>query len=103
MMIFSGGIIRLSHLLPWIAWMKWTSAFRYAINMLSINEYHEMKFCLSNQTDICLKTGKEVLHDNEITYETSIDLWKNFFGLIIISFVVLLIAFIRLILMKKTK
>ncbi|CAF1118769.1 unnamed protein product [Adineta ricciae] len=103
MMVFSGFIVDLSSLYSWIGWIKWLSAFRYASNMLTINEFRNITFCVVNMTSICPLTGTEVLTRNEIKYETYWDRWQNIFALALMSVFFFVLAFIELIRMKKTK
>jgi len=103
MMIFCGFIVDLSSIFSWLSWIQWLSAFRYASNMLIINEFSEITFCPWNQTDFCLVTGTSVLKQKKIPYETSWNVWQNIFALAMITIGFLLLAFVQLIRMKKTK
>ena len=103
MMVFSGFIVDLSSLYSWIGWLKWFSAFRYASNMLAINEFRNMTFCVANMPSICTLTGTEVLANKQIKYETFWDQWQNIFALALMSVFFFILAFIELVRMKKTK
>lgn len=103
MMIFSGFIVELSSIFNWLSWIQWISTFRYASNMLTINELHNMTFCLTNQTNNCQFNGNTILKEKDIEYETDWDMWKNFCALTIIALIFLILSFIQLLRMKKTK
>ena len=103
MMIFSGFIVELSSIFNWLSWIQWISAFRYASNMLTINELHNMTFCLTNQTNNCQFNGNTILKEKDIEYETDWDMWKNFCALTIIALIFFILSFIQLLRMKKTK
>lgn len=103
MMIFSGFFVDLSSVLNWLSWIQWISAFRYGLNMLAINEFRNITFCLSNMTDICPTTGIDVLEQKKIDYKTDWDMWKNIFAISIMAFGFFILAFIQLLRMKKIK
>ncbi|CAF1498676.1 unnamed protein product, partial [Adineta steineri] len=103
MMIFSGFVVDLGSLYSWIGWLKWLSAFRYASNLLTINEFRDITFCLANMTSICPTNGTDILKSKQIDYQTGWDRWKDILalGAMVVAFYVL--ALIQLIRMKKTK
>ncbi|CAF1445398.1 unnamed protein product [Adineta steineri] len=103
MMVFSGFLIDLNSIFSFLRWIQWFSAFRYATNLLTINEFRNLTFCLSNNTQICPITGEEILKQRDITYTNSWDMWKNLLALSIMIVTFLSIAFIQLIRMKKVK
>ena len=103
MMIFSGFIVELASLFKWLSWIQWISAFRYASNMLTINEFRNITFYLANMTHICPMTGKDVSEEKKLDYKTDWDMWKHFFALSMMSIGFLILAFIQLLRMKKTK
>ncbi|CAF1634227.1 unnamed protein product [Adineta ricciae] len=103
MMIFSGFLIDLQSIFPFLRWLQWISAFRYATNLLTINEFRNLTFCLTNNSHICPIRGEEILSQRDIPYENDWDMWKNFVALIIMIFIFLTMAFIQLIRMKKVK
>ncbi|CAF0956724.1 unnamed protein product [Rotaria sordida] len=53
MMMFSGFLIDLPSVFVWLSWIQWISAFRYASNVLTINEFQDLTFCWPNQTNFC--------------------------------------------------
>ncbi|CAF1585677.1 unnamed protein product, partial [Adineta steineri] len=103
MMVFSGFLIDLNSIFSFLRWIQWLSAFRYATNLLTINEFRNLTFCLSNNTQICPITGEEILKQRDITYTNNWDIWKNLLALSIMIIMFLSIAFIQLIRMKKVK
>ncbi|CAF1166468.1 unnamed protein product [Adineta steineri] len=103
MMIFSGFIVDLASLYSWIAWLKWLSAFRYASNLLTINEFRDITFCLANMTSVCPTNGTNILKNRQIDYQTGWDRWLNIVVLAAMAVAFYVLAFIQLIRMKKTK
>ncbi|CAF2130654.1 unnamed protein product [Rotaria magnacalcarata] len=103
MMVFSGFLIKLTSMFNWLSWIQWISAFRYASNVLTINEFQGLKLCLPNQTNVCLVMGEDVLSDRGIDHGTAWDLWKNFFALTMMTTIFFVLAYIRLLRIKKTK
>jgi ATP-binding cassette subfamily G (WHITE) protein 2 len=103
MMIFSGFLIDLKSIFSFLQWIQWFSAFRYASNLLTINEFTNLKFCLPNNTQICPITGEQILIQRDIPYTNNWDIWKNFLALIIMIIAFLIMAYIQLLRMKKVK
>ncbi|CAF1991638.1 unnamed protein product [Rotaria magnacalcarata] len=103
MMMFTGFLIDLPSIFPWLSWMQWISAFRYASNVLTISEFQGLNFCSSNGTEFCQLTGEEVLAKRELTHVSSWDLWKNFFALTVMTIGLFVLAYIQLIRMKRKK
>jgi ATP-binding cassette subfamily G (WHITE) protein 2 len=103
MMVFSGFLIDLNSVFSFLQWLQWFSAFRYATNLLTINEFRHLIFCLSNNTQICPMTGEEVLTQRDILYDNNWDMWKNFLALVIMISGFLTMAYIQLLRMKKVK
>jgi ATP-binding cassette subfamily G (WHITE) protein 2 len=103
MMIFAGFLIELATVFKWLSWIRWISAFRYASNVLTINEFQGLKLCLANQTSICPMTGENVLYHRGIAHGTAWDIWKNFFALTMMATILFILAYIRLLKSKKTK
>ncbi|CAM4957970.1 unnamed protein product [Rotaria socialis] len=102
-MLFSGYLIALKSIFSWLSWLQWVSAFRYATNMLTMSEFRNIDFCLVNSTNICPLPGSQVLHNVGLDYTTNWDLWKNFFGLSMMTVGLFLLAYIQLLRIKKTK
>ena len=103
MMLFSGFLIDLSSIVAFIRWIQWISVFRYASNVLAINEFRNLTLCLSSHTDICLMTGEEILSRRHISYATSWDIWKNILALLLIIVTFFIMAYIQLLRIKKFK
>ncbi len=93
----------LASIFSWLRWIQWISAFRYASNMLTINEFQGLMLCLPNQTNICPVHGEKVLDDRGIAHGTTWDMWRNFVALTGMAVLFFILAFIRLHRMKKTK
>lgn len=103
MMMFSGFLIDLSSVFKWLSWIQWISAFRYASNILTINEFQGLRFCLANLTEICPITGESILDKRGLPHSNAWDLWKNFLALTLMAILFFLLAYIQLVRTKKTK
>ncbi len=103
MMMFSGFLIDLASVFNWLSWIKWISAVRYASNILTINEFQGLTFCLANLTDICPITGEEILDKRALSHADAWDLWKNFMALTVMAIIFFILAYIQLVRTKKTK
>ncbi|CAF5003214.1 unnamed protein product [Rotaria sp. Silwood1] len=103
MMMLSGFLIDLPSVFIWLSWIQWISAFRYASNVLTINEFQGLIFCLPNQTDFCPMTGDEILDKRGLAHSNAWDLWKNFFALTVMALLLFILAYIQLIRIKKPK
>ncbi|CAF4919808.1 unnamed protein product [Rotaria sp. Silwood1] len=103
MFLFSGFLISLDSVFNWLSWIQWISAFRYASNMLSVNEFRDINFCLVNQTDVCPMNGSEILIKQAVDYASDWDMWKYFFALTMMAITFLLLAYIQLCRIKKSK
>jgi hypothetical protein len=103
MMLFSGFLINLASIVPVLRWIQWLSVFRYASNVLAINEFRNLTLCLSSDTEMCFMKGEDVLSRRHISYSTTWDVWKNILALLLISAAFLLMAYIQLLRMKKYK
>ena len=102
-LIFSGFLVEINSVLAFLQWIQYLSIFRYSTNILSINEYKGLTLCLANQTDVCPKTGNDVLNELNIEHANSWNFWQNYLALGIISLGFLLLTYIQLRRMKKTK
>ena len=103
MMMFSGFLVDLASIFNWLSWIQWVSAFRYGSNVLTINEFRNITFCLANLTSICPLTGTDILQKQALDYSTTWDMWKHFFALTMMTTAFLLLALIQLCRMKKSK
>ncbi len=103
MMVFSGFLIDLKSIFSFLQWIQWFSAFRYATNLLTINEFRNLTFCMTNNTQICPITGEEILTERDIPYANNWDMWKNFLAIVIMISGFLMMAYIQLLRTKKVK
>jgi ATP-binding cassette subfamily G (WHITE) protein 2 len=104
MVIFCGFLIDLASVFVWLSWIQWISAVRYALNVLVINEFRSnITFCLANATSICPLTGSDVLDMRGLDHATDWDMWKYFFALCTMVLTFLVLAYIQLVRIKKTK
>lgn len=103
MMVFSGFLVDLQSIGAYLRWIQWISAFRYATNLITINEFKDLKFCATNNSQICPITGEQILNERDIPYETHWDLWQNFLALVVMSSAFLILTFVQLLTMKKVK
>jgi ATP-binding cassette subfamily G (WHITE) protein 2 len=99
MMVFSGFLIDLNSIFSFLRWIQWISAFRYATNLLTINEFRNLIFYSENTT----QTGEQILTQRDIPYTTNWDIWKNLLALILMIMALLIMAYIQLLRMKKVK
>jgi ATP-binding cassette subfamily G (WHITE) protein 2 len=104
MMVFGGFLVELSSVVSFLSWIKWISIFRYSINIITINEFSGLQYCLKNNTHICPVNGTDIIRSiAHIEYETQWDLWKNFVALGSMTIIFLFLAYVQLLRMKKTK
>ncbi len=103
MMLFSGFLIDLRSIVSFLRWIQWISVFRYASNVLAINEFRNFTLCVSSHSDLCLITGEEILLQRHISYSTSWDIWKNILALLLITITFFILAYIQLLRIKKFK
>ena len=102
-MVFSGFLVDLATVFSFLRWIQWVSAFRYASNVLNINEFRDLPFCLANNTNICPLSGNSVLQQHSIDHASNWDMWKYFFALTAMTVLCFLISYVRLLLIKKVK
>jgi hypothetical protein len=103
MMVFTGFLVELSSVFSFLRWIQWVSAFRYASNVLTINEFRNIRFCLANHTDMCPLSGEDVLQRRSIDHESNWDMWKDFLALATMAALSFLMAYMKLLLIKKVK
>jgi len=103
MMVVSGFLVDLESIFWFLRWIKWISAIRYSSNLLTINEFRNLTFCLSNNTEICPLQGEQVLRQRNIPHDTDWDMWKNLFLILIMALMFFLMAYIQLRRIKKLK
>ena len=102
-LLFAGFLVEVSSIVSFLRWIQYFSIFRYASNALLINEYRGLTLCQPNNTNVCTTTGEEILTELHLRHSTSWDLWKNFLALILIAAGFLILSFIQLLRIKKTK
>jgi ATP-binding cassette subfamily G (WHITE) protein 2 len=102
-LVFSGFLVDVNSVVAFLSWIKWISIFRYSNNIFAINEFVGIKLCLSNDTNICPLDGLEILQQQNIEYSSEWDLWKNFVALGGMTAGFLILTYIQLRRMKKTK
>jgi ATP-binding cassette subfamily G (WHITE) protein 2 len=103
MMVFSGFLVDLASVFSFLRWIKWVSAFHYASNVLYINEFRNLQFCLINHTNVCPLSGNDVLRERSIDYTSDWDLWKYFFALTLMAAICFFISYVKLLYIKKVK
>jgi ATP-binding cassette subfamily G (WHITE) protein 2 len=103
MFVFSGFLVELDSVFDWLSWIQWISAVRYSSNVLTVNEFRNIKFCLANFTDVCPMTGSEILTKQALDHATDWDMWKYFFALTMMAITFFLLTYIQLFRIKKTK
>ncbi|CAF3700099.1 unnamed protein product [Rotaria socialis] len=102
-LLFSGLLVEVSSVVVFLQWIQYISIFAYGTNALLINEFTGLTLCYSNNTNLCTKSGSDVLTDLGVTHGTGWDLWKNAIALIAIIIGFLVLAYVQLRRMKKTK
>jgi len=102
-LVFSGFLVDVNSVVAFLSWIKWISIFRYSNNIFAINEFVGIELCLSNNTNICPLDGLQILQDQNIEYSSEWDLWKNFVALGGMTAGFLILTYIQLRRMKKTK
>lgn len=101
-LVFSGFLVDVSSVVSFLSWIKWISIFRYSNNIFAINEFVGLTLYSKNNTEPPLN-GIEILKEQNIEYSIQWDLWKNFVALAGITLSFLILAYIQLFRMKKTK
>ncbi|CAF4236259.1 unnamed protein product [Rotaria sp. Silwood2] len=96
MLVFTGYLVDVTNIVKFLSWIKWVSLFRYASNVITINEFTQLKLCSTNNTNNCLIKGEHILDNHKIDYSTTWDLWKNFVALAAITFFFFILTFIQL-------
>ncbi|XP_042324674.1 broad substrate specificity ATP-binding cassette transporter ABCG2-like [Sceloporus undulatus] len=110
MIIFSGLLVNLTTIMNWLSWLKYFSIPRYGMTALQINEFVGLDFCgLSvnltnpNCTDVStlqMCTGDQYLKNQGID-ATPWGLWQNHVALACMTVIFLIIAYLKLVFMKK--
>ncbi|NXU41986.1 ABCG2 protein, partial [Drymodes brunneopygia] len=114
MILFSGLLVNLTSVLPWLSWLKYFSIPRYGMTALQINELTGLNFCGgTNSTDLSMTklinvcvfiyrvcTGEDYLKSQGID-PSPWGLWQNHLALACMSIIFFTIAYLRLHFMKK--
>lgn len=103
MMVFSGFLVDLETVFQFLRWIKFVSAFRYAYNVLVINEFRDQNFCIANQTNVCPFSGNDVLRERAINFSSNWDMWIYFLCLMAMATILFMMSYIKLLLIKKVK
>jgi len=109
MMVFSGLLINLQSIAPWLRWLQYVSIFRYGLNALCVNELKDMAFCSStvaNGTEVSIcdeNAGNNYLEDQGIPYATTWDLWFNHVMLLAIVILFMCLTYLQLRKINKMK
>ncbi len=102
-LVFSGFLVDITSVVGFLSWIQWISIFRYSNNLFTINEFVGLQLCSPNDTDTCSVNGLDILQQQNIAYSSDWDLWKNFVALGGMTLGFLILAYIQLLRMKKTK
>ena len=113
-MVFSGFLISLESIAPWLSWLQYLSTFRYSMAALSINELKDRYFCQVNST--LLEFPSTVMNGTQCQGELisgnqfltglgyyNIDLWYNELALFLMATLLLLLAYVNLRLINKRR
>ncbi|XP_068868876.1 broad substrate specificity ATP-binding cassette transporter ABCG2 isoform X1 [Aphelocoma coerulescens] len=112
MILFSGLLVNLTSVLSWLSWLKYFSIPRYGMTALQINELTNLNFCKSSNNTVLSSesryqqigqsscTGEEYLKSQGIDWSPW-GLWQNHLALACMTIIFLIIAYLKLHLMKK--
>uniref|UniRef100_A0A8D1GZZ7 Broad substrate specificity ATP-binding cassette transporter ABCG2 n=2 Tax=Sus scrofa TaxID=9823 RepID=A0A8D1GZZ7_PIG len=106
MMIFSGLLVNLKTVVPWLSWLQYFSIPRYGFSALQYNEFLGQNFCpglnvtTNNTCSFAICTGAEYLENQGISL-SAWGLWQNHVALACMMVIFLTIAYLKLLLLKK--
>ena len=106
MMIFSGLLVNLRTVVPWLSWLQYFSIPRYGFAALQHNEFLGQNFCpglnvTTNSTySYAICTGKEFLENQGIDLSPW-GLWRNHVALACMIVIFLTVAYLKLLFLKK--
>ncbi|KAM8928326.1 LOW QUALITY PROTEIN: broad substrate specificity ATP-binding cassette transporter ABCG2-like [Lycaon pictus] len=106
MMIFSGLLVNLRTVGPWLSWLQYLSIPRYGYAALQYNEFLGQNFCpgvnvtTNNTCSYAVCTGEEFLLNQGIELSPW-GLWKNHVALGCMIVIFLTIAYLKLLFLKK--
>uniref|UniRef100_A0A8D0GS12 Broad substrate specificity ATP-binding cassette transporter ABCG2 n=1 Tax=Sphenodon punctatus TaxID=8508 RepID=A0A8D0GS12_SPHPU len=94
MIIFSGLLVNITSIEPWLLWLQYFSIPRYGLTALQINEFTDLNFCekASNEKEYLKIQGIQV---------TAWGMWKNYVALLCMMIIFLTIAYLKLRFLKK--
>ncbi|XP_008842861.1 ATP-binding cassette sub-family G member 2 [Nannospalax galili] len=110
MMIFSGLLVNLTTIEPWLSWLQYFSIPRYGFTALRYNEFLGQNFCpeynITTVNSTCVNTnamctGEEYLNSQGIDPSSPWELWKNHVALACMIIIFLTIAYLKLLFLKK--
>ncbi|XP_039701607.1 broad substrate specificity ATP-binding cassette transporter ABCG2 [Pteropus medius] len=106
MMIFSGLLVNLTTIVPWLSWLQYLSIPQYGYAALQHNEFLGQNFCpglnitANNTCSFATCTGEEFLIKQGIDISPW-GLWKNHVALACMTVIFLTIAYLKLLFLKK--
>ncbi|KAM5282641.1 broad substrate specificity ATP-binding cassette transporter ABCG2-like isoform 1-T2 [Hipposideros larvatus] len=106
MMIFSGLLVNLRTVVPWVSWLQYFSIPRYGYAALLHNEFLGQNFCpglnvtANNTCSFAICTGEEFLTNQGIDLSPW-GLWRNHVALACMIVIFLTIAYLKLLFLKK--
>ncbi|XP_048364709.1 broad substrate specificity ATP-binding cassette transporter ABCG2-like [Sphaerodactylus townsendi] len=110
MILFSGLLVNITTISPWLLWLQYFSITRYGLNALQINEFTGLKFCKNTTAGLnvtCITpspfticTGEEYLKIQGIDI-TRWGVCQNYVALVCMTVIFLAIAYTKLRLLKK--
>ncbi|XP_077157037.1 broad substrate specificity ATP-binding cassette transporter ABCG2-like isoform X2 [Paroedura picta] len=110
MILFSGLLVNITTISPWLLWLQYFSITRYGLNALQINEFIGLKFCDASTSGLnvtCITpspfticTGEEYLAIQGIDI-TPWGILQNYVALVCMTVIFLSIAYTKLRLLKK--
>ncbi|XP_006867818.1 PREDICTED: ATP-binding cassette sub-family G member 2-like [Chrysochloris asiatica] len=106
MMMFSGLLVNLTTIVPWLSWLQYFSIPRYGFAALEHNEFLGQHFCpgfnatMNNTCGYAICTGEEFLVNQGIDLSPW-GLWRNHVALACMIIIFLTIAYLKLLFLKK--
>ncbi|XP_055468528.1 broad substrate specificity ATP-binding cassette transporter ABCG2-like isoform X1 [Psammomys obesus] len=108
MMIFSGLLVNLRTIEPWVSWLQYFSIPRYGLTALQHNEFLGQDFCpgLNTTTNSTCVNSYTICTGDDHLKNQGIDLspwglWKNHVALACMIIIFLTIAYLKLLFLKK--
>ncbi|XP_011230514.1 broad substrate specificity ATP-binding cassette transporter ABCG2 isoform X1 [Ailuropoda melanoleuca] len=106
MMIFSGLLVNLRTIGPWLSWLQYLSIPRYGYAALQHNEFLGQNFCPGVNVTVNGTCGYAICTGEEFLINQGIDLspwglWKNHVALACMIVIFLTIAYLKLLFLKK--